>query len=325
MDNPLRLPSLQALQTLVSVAQTHSFTESAARLHLTQSAVSRQIQQLEEHYGVSLFERSSRRVSLTEQGRDVSTVATQVLRSLGSLQERLAPAPLDRPFRIRIFVSLAVRWLLPRLSGFYAANPGLCLSIETVGGATVDPGGDCDAYVLYLPEGLDERPLTPLFDEYLVPVCAPTLSDGQLPPRSLEELAGHALIHGSTSRQEWTAWLQAQDDQTPHSYKHLLFNLDDLALDAAARGLGVAMTDLILAQDSIARGSLLIPFGQALKTGGVYALWLRDSGAAHPACETVLNWFQAQAAERDLPAARGLAGAIAAALPTLGGSKSQAE
>ena len=296
MDNPLRIPSLQALQTLVHVAESNSFTAAASRLHLTQSAVSRQIQQLEEHYAVALFERTSRRVSLTEQGRDVYGVALELLRALVGLQQRLAPAPLEQPFRIRIFVSLAVRWLLPRLSGFYAANPGLCLSIETVGGETVDTGGDCDAYVLYLRDGLDERALTPLFDEYLIPVCAPQLSDGLPPPRSLEQLAEHALIHGSTSRHEWTVWLQAQTDQTPHNYQHLMFNLDDLALDAAARGLGVAMTDRVLAQDAISRGSLIVPFGQPLKTGGVYALWLRDSGAAHPACSAVLDWFQSQSA-----------------------------
>ncbi|EPL15653.1 LysR substrate-binding domain-containing protein [Pseudomonas sp. CF161] len=296
MDNPLRIPSLQALQTLVHVAESNSFTAAASRLHLTQSAVSRQIQQLEEHYAVALFERTSRRVSLTEQGRDVYGVALELLRALGGLQQRLAPAPLEQPFRIRIFVSLAVRWLLPRLSGFYAANPGLCLSIETVGGETVDTGGDCDAYVLYLRDGLDERALTPLFDEHLIPVCAPQLSDGLPPPRSLEQLAEHALIHGSTSRHEWTVWLQAQADQTAHNYQHLMFNLDDLALDAAARGLGVAMTDRVLAQDAISRGSLIVPFGQPLKTGGVYALWLRDSGAAHPACNTVLDWFQSQSA-----------------------------
>ncbi|OOW00640.1 LysR substrate-binding domain-containing protein [Pseudomonas sp. MF4836] len=296
MDNPLRIPSLQALQTLVHVAESNSFTAAASRLYLTQSAVSRQIQQLEEHYAVALFERTSRRVSLTEQGRDVYGVALELLRALGGLQQRLAPAPLEQPFRIRIFVSLAVRWLLPRLSGFYAANPGLCLSIETVGGETVDTGGDCDAYVLYLRDGLDERALTPLFDEYLIPVCAPQLSDGLPPPRSLEQLAEHALIHGSTSRHEWTVWLQAQTDQTPHNYQHLMFNLDDLALDAAARGLGVAMTDRVLAQDAISRGSLIVPFGQPLKTGGVYALWLRDSGAAHPACNAVLDWFQTQSA-----------------------------
>lgn len=294
MDKLLRVPSLQALQALVHVADASSFTAAARQLHLTQSAISRQVQQLEEYYRVPLFDRTSRKVVLTDAGREVYGVARDMLKALLRLEERLAPVPLERPFRIRIFVSLAVRWLLPRLSSFYAANPGLCLSIGSVGGEVVDDGGDCDAYVLYLPGGLDERPLTPLFDEYLVPVCAPRLDDGQPPPRSLEELARHALIHASTGRHEWTQWLRAQPDSAPRQFKHILFNLDDLALDAATRGLGIAMTDRMLAQDALQRGDLIVPFGEALKTGGVYALWLRDSGAAHPACQTVLDWFEQQ-------------------------------
>jgi LysR family glycine cleavage system transcriptional activator len=290
----LRVPSLQALQTLVKVADTSSFTEAARQLHLTQSAISRQVQQLEEHYQTVLFERTSRKVALTTQGREVYEVAREMLKSLRGLEQRLAPASLDRPFRIRVFVSLAVRWLLPRLSSFYTVNPGLCLSIETVSGELVDTGGDCDAYVLYLPDGLDERPLTLLFEEYLIPVCAPTFSDGRTPPRALDELEQHALIHGSTRRHEWTVWLQAQQDPSERSFKHIMFNLDDLALDAAGRGLGVAMTDRMLAHDALMRGDLIVPFGEALKTGAVYALWLRDSGMTHPACHAVLNWFEEQ-------------------------------
>nr|WP_244160982.1 LysR substrate-binding domain-containing protein [Pseudomonas delhiensis] len=102
------------------------------------------------------------------------------------------------------------------------------------------------------------------------------------------------MVARVAGRHEWTLWLQAQQDRAERSYKHILLNLDDLALDAAARGLGVAMTDKVLAHDALARGDLVVPFGEALRTGGVYALWLRDSGAKHPACQAVLNWFEEQ-------------------------------
>jgi len=294
MESIRRLPSLPALNALVHVADTRSFTDAAARLHLTQSAVSRQIQQLEEHYGVALFERSSRQVALTASGEQVLAVAQRLLAELAALERSLLPANAERPFRIRIFVSLAVRWLLPRLTRFYAAHPRLALSIETVGGEAVDTDGDCDAYVLYLRDGLDDRELLPLFDEYLIPVCAPTLATGLPPPRSVAELAAHPLIHGSPSRFEWTTWLQAHGEEAGQGFQHLQFNLDDLALDAASRGLGVAVSDQVLAQDALARGSLLVPFGQPLKTGGVYALWLSAQGAAHPAREVILEWFEGQ-------------------------------
>lgn len=296
MDKLLRLPPFQALQALVQVARTGSFTEAARALHLTQSAISRQIQQLEEHYGQALFERTSRKTLLTAAGHEVRAVASSVLEQMSALDARLAPVPLERPFRIRIFVSLAIRWLLPRLGTFYSANPGLCLSIESVGGEVVDDGGDCDAYVLYLPKG-DERqawPLTALFDEYLLPVCAPTLNYGGPLPSSVAEMRGHALVHGSPGRTEWMQWLQAHGETAPGDINHILFNLDDLALDAATRGLGIAVTDRILAHDALVRGDLVVPFGTAQPTGARYALWLRDSGAAHPGCAAVLRWFEQQ-------------------------------
>ena len=102
MDKLYRPPSLQALQALALVAESASFTEVAEKLHLTQSAVSRKIQQLESHYGAPLLVRNSRSMQLTEHGKAVLDVARKVLGELRMLNEHLTRR--DRPFRIRIFV-----------------------------------------------------------------------------------------------------------------------------------------------------------------------------------------------------------------------------
>ncbi|MFM0341515.1 LysR substrate-binding domain-containing protein [Paraburkholderia fungorum] len=294
MDKLYRPPSIGALQALSVVAESDNFTEAAEKLHLTQSAVSRKIQQLESHYGVPLFARNSRSVQLTGHGEAVLEVARKVLRDLETLDERISPR--DRPFRIRIFVSLAVRWLLPRLTDFYAKYPDLSLSIETVATEVVDPSGNCDAYILYLPEAREEPTFLTLFEEILVPVCAPFAVNDKPLPKSLEELADHTLIHGSTGQHEWTTWLKAQGGPVARNYKHITFNLDELAMNAAARGLGVAMTDLTLAQELIDRGDLVVPFGTPLKTTGVYVLWLQTAGALHPGRQRILQWFAEQEA-----------------------------
>jgi LysR family transcriptional regulator, glycine cleavage system transcriptional activator len=294
MDKLYRPPSLQALQALVLVAESASFTEVADKLHLTQSAVSRKIQQLESHYGAPLLVRNSRSMQLTEHGKAVLDVARKVLGELRALSEQLTRR--DRPFRIRVFVSVAVRWLLPRMIDFYAQCPDLSLSIETVATEMVEPTGECDAYLLYLPEMRQDPSFLTLFEELLVPVCAPSLADGKAPPTTLEELGQHALIHGSTGHHEWTRWLQAQGKPDDPTYRHMTFNLDELAMDAASRGLGVAMTDLTLAQEAISSGKLIVPFGSPLRTTGVYVLWLQTAGALHPARQRILQWFAEQAA-----------------------------
>jgi len=280
---------MHALQALVEVADTGNFTEAATRLCLTQSAVSRKIQQLESHYGVALLVRNSRHVALTAEGREVLESARRMLSELQALELRLAPR--DTPLRIRIHVSLAVRWLLPRLTDFYQRYPDLTLSIETVATAQVDPGGDCDACVVYLPAPPADPAQHTLFEEVLVPVCAPGVVDGKPAPEGLESLAHYPLIHGSTDHVEWSCWLKANGQALSGHRKHVTFNLDELALDAATRGLGIAMTDLALAQELIDRGDLTIPFGPAIRTGGVYALWMQPSSARHPARQAVLDWF----------------------------------
>ncbi|WP_433766444.1 LysR family transcriptional regulator [Pseudomonas putida] len=288
MDKIRHVPSLQGLQALVEVADSGSFTQAAQTLCLTQSAVSRQIQQLESHFGVALFVRSSRSLRLTPEGEQVLASARNILDQLKTLEDRIAPQ--KRPFRLRMHVSLAVRWLLPKLSDFYRHYPEISLAIETVATEVVEPAGDSDAYILYLPEPSTAPDCLTLFEEALIPVCAPSLALA-----ALDDLADFALLHRSADRNDWRYWLAANGGHPLEAFRHIPFNLDELALDAAARGLGVAMTDMTLARESIERGVLHIPFGQPLKTRGIYSLCLQPSAASHPACGAVMQWFAQQA------------------------------
>ncbi|MCX2545638.1 LysR substrate-binding domain-containing protein [Pseudomonas sp. COW5] len=294
MDKIRHVPSLQAMQALVEVARCGSFTQAAQTLCLTQSAVSRQIQQLESHFNVVLLVRTSRNLHLTPEGELVLASARSIFEQLKNLEERLTPQ--KRPFRIRLHVSLAVRWLLPRLSDFYLRHPEVSLAIETVATEVVEPTSDSDAYILYLPTASSDPDCLTLFQETLVPVCAPGLVDA---PRSVEELQRFALLHRSADRQAWIEWLAANDGRPLEDYRHIPFNLDELALDAAARGLGVAVTDMTLAAESIERGVLVVPFGEPLKTGGIYSLCVQPSAAAHPACGVVMGWFAGQAEQEN--------------------------
>lgn len=258
--------------------------------------MSRKITLLESHYGVPMFLRNSRGVRLTPEGEQVLATARNILAQLKTLQERLAPQ--ERPFRIRMHVSLAVRWLLPKLSEFYRRHPDISLSIETVATEMVEPAADSDAFIRYLAAPPADANALTLFQEALVPVCAPGLGSPAQPLASVDHLAHFALLHRSADKLDWQRWLSASGGQRLEDYRHIPFNLDELALDAAARGLGVAMTDMTLAKESIDRGLLIIPFGQPLRTAGVYALTLQGSASAHPAWAQILEWFTQQAEQQ---------------------------
>lgn len=299
MDKLHRVPSFQALQALVAVAASDSFTQAADELCLTQSAVSRKIQQLEGHFGVPMFVRNSRSVRLTAEGEQVLATAQKILEQLKALESRISPQ--ERPFRIRMHVSLAVRWLLPKLTDFYRRYPEISLSIETVATEVVEPSSDSDAYILYLPEPSSDPACLNLIEEALIPVCAPGLGSPAQPLESVEDLVRFPLLHRSADKHAWGCWLVANGGRSLENYRHIPFNLDELALDAAARGLGVAMTDMTLAQESIDRGVLVVPFGSPLKTKGVYSMYLQPSAALHPARAQIMQWFAQQAGDGDLP------------------------
>ncbi|GLZ89214.1 LysR family transcriptional regulator [Metapseudomonas resinovorans] len=293
MDKFRHPPSFQALQSFTMVAGSSSFTQAADVLCLTQSAVSRQIQQLESHFGVALFERNSRNVRLTAEGEQVLQFAQATLAQLRALEDRLSPR--DRPFRIRLHVSLAVRWLLPRLSDFYRLHPGVSIAIETVATEEVEATSDCDAYIAYHDQPSTDPACLTLFDERLIPVCAPGLLESELPLRATSDLGAFALLHRSERKEAWEYWLKQHGGRRLEDYRHISFNLDELAIDAAARGLGIAMTDLTLAREPLERGALVIPFGEPLRTGGAYVLRLQPSASTHKACAAVLDWFRQQA------------------------------
>ena len=74
--------TLRQLRALVALVRTGSFTQAAASLHLTQSALSGQIKELEQALGVRLVERSTRRIGLTEAGRGFYPLVDKILQDL---------------------------------------------------------------------------------------------------------------------------------------------------------------------------------------------------------------------------------------------------
>ena len=192
--------------------------------------------------------------------------------------------------------------MLPRLSSFYALNPSLCLSIETVSGEVVDTSGDCDAYVLYLRDGLDGRPLTVLFDEYLVPVCAPKLGDGQLPPRSLKALGEHALIHGSTARHEWNLWLQAQGIHEPvRCSQGPSFEDDFLLVRAALTSQGLALVPEFSVEEELREGKLQVALEKTWPARFAYYAVTLPETLNRPEVRDVLGWLVEQATDVPMP------------------------
>ena len=164
---------LDLLHTFEAAARHLSFTQAAGELALSQPAVSRQIQQLEEGLGVALFERRNRSLNLTEAGRVMQRAVEDSLERLRDAAARATALSSVRQVAITCTPGFASFWLIPRLADFTAAHPDVDVRIS----ATLDmvdlERGSVDLAVRFVPVAEGQVPR--MFDESEQPMCSPSL------------------------------------------------------------------------------------------------------------------------------------------------------
>ena len=267
-----RLPPLQTLQTFSVVAETGSFTQAASELNLSQSAISRQIQQLEHYFGCSLFQRHTRKVVLTEQGEAIVPIVNGLLISLRNSFE--ATRTKGRSLTLRMPPTFARRWLLPRLTDLHNRHPDLNITIDTAWFARPTFGpGDIDLLILYGNGHWPGMHVELLLPEKLTPMCSPSFASLLGDPAQLESLASCVLLHSNARQSDWTLWLQAEGAYDLTAARNQIFDTQDFAMTAAASGYGVTMGDMHLARQDLESGALVAPFPRVIESGyGYYAI-----------------------------------------------------
>lgn len=300
------VPPLELLPAFEAAARHLSFTRAAAELFLTQSAVSRQIQALEESLGTKLFERRTRALLLTEAGQRYAQVAQAVLNELQEATQKLKGVAAARAVTVTTTPGFASLWLIPRLNGFLQGHPGVDVRISaTYDTVNLDRDG-VDLAIRYADaeEAGDARAL---FHETVIPVCSPALAKD--PARALREprdLAGHVLLHMEDARYswiEWNIWLHAHGlrDLKPAGALH--FNQYDQLVQAAVSGQGVALGRLPLLRRLLQSKQLVAPFRKSVVSQRGYYL-MRSSRAARNKDVVAFEAWLGEEAKKEAAAAR---------------------
>jgi len=272
---PRSLPPLYALRAFEAAARHSSFTRAAEELSITQSAVSRHIRTLEEHFACRLFQRSGRTIQLTEAARALLPGVREGFLSL----ERACSILLTEEgiLRMKAPSTLTMRWLLARLSRFRHLQVGnevqltsAWMDIDSVD-FTQEPF-DC-AVLLSHGHFPADWEATLLFPEWLIPVGAPSLLQEQ--PWTVERLASAELLHPTPDRRDWRNWLERMGLLEQISLKGgQVFDTLELGMIAAARGYGVSMGDLLMVAEDVAQGRLSLPWPTAVFSGeNYYLVW----------------------------------------------------
>lgn len=292
----MKLPPLENLRIFEAVARLQSFTAAAESLALSHSAVSRRVSELESRLDVQLLHRTSRRVSLTPQGKILFEAAQDALRRIAEATAEIVQPARHKPLLVSCERSLAMRWLIPRLSQFQDAHPDLPVYLSTGGGPIDLARENIDLAIRRADFALDPRAAcVPLFPEYAGPVALPGLAGKAVQTR----------LHSTSRPDAWKIWSQRANTATRESrgVQHdLYFDHFFLTLQAAEAGLGVAIAPLFMVVDSLEAGTLAAPQGFVADDSRYIALMRKPLEPGSPEARFIA-WLQA-AVEATLAGAR---------------------
>ena len=202
------LPSLSALRVFEAAGRHESFTLAADELHVTTSAVSRQIRALEDELGLRLFERRPRGIELTKEGAAYLAEVGDALRRLEQASAALRMGGERRVLRLSVLASFAGNWLVPRLPAFERAHPGIDLVMEATTRYADFKREPVDLAIRFGKgrwDGLHAESLLPL---EFYPVCRPECVRGDPPLRRLADLARHTWLEDIHVPFAWRLWLE---------------------------------------------------------------------------------------------------------------------
>lgn len=310
MTTMLSSSLLAWLRCFEAAARHHSFTRAAGELCVTQGAVSQQVKHLEQWLGCPLFVRTPRALVPTPEGERLRVVLRDAFAPiedvLGQLRRRGEAGPLS----LSCSPSFAMRWLTPRLGGFFRDHPDIGLRVQGEF-QTLDRGRmlreGIDAAVRFDPGAYRDVRARRFLDEWLLPVASPAFVAAHPELRAPADLRGELLLHdaspwdGAGEFDEWGAWLEQAGVTVASLEQGQRFNLSQLAIGAALAGQGIAMGRTALVLEDLQAGRLVDLFGLHVASEAAY--YFVCAQAQSPQAAAIEAWLLAEGAaflaERD--------------------------
>jgi DNA-binding transcriptional LysR family regulator len=267
------LPSLASLQFFEAAARHMSFTRAARELHVTQSAVSRQIRQLEEHVGRPLFRRSKQRLVLTEAGEAYAVAVRDVLEQAeAATLQLMAYGSGGGTLTIALLPTFGSRWLVPRLGDFTSRYPDIQLNLVTQLRPFQFAGSDIDAAIHFGSDVWPGAVCHRLMGEVIVPVAAPSLLGGRARLAHAEHVGRYTLLQHVTRPRAWQEWLRTAGVENVDGQLGPRFEQFYMVIQAAIAGLGLAVLPRFLIQEELASGRLVVAFDRPVTSQHAYYL-----------------------------------------------------
>ena len=290
-----RLPPLNALRAFEAAARHLSFLKAAEELNVTAGAVSQQIKTLEDHLSLKLFRRQARGVLLTDAGQRYGKRISELLDQIAAATRDLGRQSGGAVLTVTTMPSFAARWLIPRLGAFGRLHPELAVRTLADDKLATFLDDDVDVAIRFGAGNYVGLTADFLFREEVFPVCSPRLLEGDMPPRRLEDLAHHTLLHDEPHpglhELEWSAWLAKRGIRNIDAHQGPRFTYTHMSLTAAAMGQGLALGTSVLCADDLESGRLVRPFPDKIVAAFAYYLVFPPVALDRPRVVAFRDWM----------------------------------
>jgi LysR family transcriptional regulator, glycine cleavage system transcriptional activator len=302
---PMRVPhravGVGHWRAFAAVARLLNFRAAADELFVTQSAVSRQIQALEDEVGTPLFTRHTRAVELTTAGSALLRVVAPAVDRIDAAVRQVRLSLGRKVVGVTTFASFASMWLIPRLEAFQKAEPDIDIRIDASDLMLDLDTADVDLALRYSPSEPPQARGELLFTDVMTVVASPWLMR-ERPIRSAADLAQHTLIEADDPRPRmahlnWSGWLAHHGlTASIKPQRWLYFNFAYQMVQSAAAGQGVVLSRLPMVADALARGELVEPLPQ-MRMAVPMGYWLVPGprGLERPETQAFAAWLRGQA------------------------------
>lgn len=290
-------------RAFLAVARHLNFRAAADELALTQSAVSRQIQALEDEVGVPLFLRHTRAVELTSAGAQLQRAVGPALERMDTAVRLVRQMAGRRSVAVTTWASFASMWLIPRMEEFQRDNPGIDIRIDASDVPVDLETSDVDLALRYALPGAGTQGAVRLFGEQLAIVASPWLLKSSTPVLTPADVARFTLIEaGDAHRNQhlewlsWRRWLDTNSLPKLQPKRWLYFNYAHQIVQAALSGQGLALARMPLIADALAAGDL-VEVLPSYRIDSPLAYWLivGPRSGQRPEIKAFCAWLEAQA------------------------------
>lgn len=264
------MPSISALRCFEAAARHQSFTLASEELDLTQSAISRQVKELEQTIGAQLFRRTGREVVLTRAGKRLADDVSAELDNLRRIMMRAVSAGnMNSTLRVAILPTFATLWLIPRLPGFFEQHPELEISFST----RLEPfdltAENFDFAIHFGQKNWPNTEMRRFFSERMIPVASPTFVEKH-GIRSLANLLEAPLIHTSSRPSAWQDYMEQIGLRDRAYLTGRYFDQFSMVIAAVQASLGIGLLPRFLIEKEIAQGALVALAEDELATENSY-------------------------------------------------------